>query len=58
MYLFVYTLKTSKNITVFWCFQGVKKECTGNEWVNNCDPGHTRLKRQFDKNWEENASPS
>ena len=27
-------LKTSENLTVFRCFQGVEKECVGNEWVN------------------------
>ena len=27
-------LKTSENLTVFWCFQGVEKECIGNKWVN------------------------
>ena len=58
MYLFVYTMKTSKNITVFWCFQGVEKECIGNKWVNNCDSGHTRLKRQFDKNRKKNVCQS
>ena len=31
---FLYLLKTSENLTVFWCFQGVEKEgCFGNEWV-------------------------
>ena len=30
---FLYPLKTSKNLTVFWCFQGVEKECIGNERV-------------------------
>ena len=30
--LFLYHLKTSENRKVF-CFQGVKKGCTGNEWV-------------------------
>ena len=24
----------SENLTVFWCFQGVKKGCIGNNWVN------------------------
>ena len=32
---FLYSLKTSENLTVFRCFQGVEKGCTGNEWVNN-----------------------
>ena len=37
-YLLQFTLslpsETSENLTVFWCFQGVKKECIGNEWSN------------------------
>ena len=32
---FLYPLKTSENLKVFWCFQGVEKGCTGNEWVKN-----------------------
>ena len=31
--LFLYPLKTLENLTVFWCFQGVEKECIGNELV-------------------------
>ena len=31
---FLYRLKTSENLTVSWCFQGVEKGCIGNEWVN------------------------
>ena len=23
-----------KNLTVFWCFHGIEKESTGNEWVD------------------------
>ena len=30
---FFYPLKTSENLTVFWCFQGVEKGCIGNKWV-------------------------
>ena len=29
----LYPLKTSENLTVLWCFQGVEKECIWNEWV-------------------------
>ena len=29
---FLYPLKTSENLMIF-CFQGVKKGCIGNEWV-------------------------
>ena len=31
---FLYPLKISENLTVF-CFQGVEKGCTGNEWVKD-----------------------
>ena len=31
---FLYTLKTWKNLTVFWCFQGVEKWCIGSKWVD------------------------
>ena len=31
---FLYPLKISDNLTVFWCFQGVQKEYIGNKWVN------------------------
>ena len=30
---FLYPLKISENLTVFWYFQGVGKGCIGNEWV-------------------------
>ena len=32
---FLYPLKTSENRKVFWCFQGVEKECIENYWVNS-----------------------
>ena len=32
---FLYSLKISENHKVFWCIQGLKKECIGNEWVND-----------------------
>ena len=31
---FLYPLKTSENLKVFWCFQGVEKGCIRNKWVN------------------------
>ena len=31
---FLYPLKTSENLTVFSCFQGVEKEYIRNEWFN------------------------
>ena len=30
---FLYTLKTTENLTIFWCFQGAEKGCIENEWV-------------------------
>ena len=33
---FLYHLKTSANLTIFWCFQAAKKGCNGNELVNLC----------------------
>ena len=32
----LYILKASEKPKVFWCFQGVEKECIGNEWAK-CD---------------------
>ena len=40
--LFLYPLKTSENLKVFWCFQGVEKGCIGNEQV----------KIHFFQNWK------
>ena len=31
---FLYPLKTSENVSVFRCFQGVEKRCIAKEWVN------------------------
>ena len=31
---FLYLLRTSENLTVFWCFHCVEKGCIGNKWVN------------------------
>ena len=30
---FLYSLKPSENLKVFWCFQGVEKGYIGNKWV-------------------------
>ena len=30
---FLYPLKISENLTVFWCFQRVEIGCIGNEWI-------------------------
>ena len=30
---FLYPLKTSENLMVFWCLQGVEKGCIGKKWV-------------------------
>ena len=32
---FLYPLKTSENRKNFWCFLGLEKGCTGNEWVES-----------------------
>ena len=32
---FLYTLKTSENLTAFWCFQGLEKGYIGNKWVKD-----------------------
>ena len=37
--LFLYPLKTSAKLTVFWCFQRVEEGCIWNKWVNH----HLRL---------------
>ena len=31
---FLYLLKTSENIKIFWCLQGLEKGCIGKKWVN------------------------
>ena len=31
---FLYLLKTSENLMVFWCFQDEEKGCIGNKWIN------------------------
>ena len=33
---FFYHLKTSENVSIFWCFWGVEKGCIWNEWVKYC----------------------
>ena len=45
--LFLYPLKISENLTVFWCFQGVEKVCIGNEWVNYSGSTHTYITGKF-----------
>ena len=48
---FFYPLRTSENLTVFWCFYGIEKMCIGNEWVevsccyNPCIFCHLSLKK-------------
>ena len=32
--LFLYSLKTSENLTVFWSFPGVDKGCIRSKWIN------------------------
>ena len=43
---FLYSLKTSQNRKIFWCFQGLEKECIGNVWVKNCLELSKRLIRR------------
>ena len=31
---FLYPLKTSENLTVFWCFKGAEKGCIREKWVH------------------------
>ena len=31
---FLYPLKISENLPVFWCFQGLEKRCIGNKWFD------------------------
>ena len=42
---FLYPLKTSENLTFFWCFHGVEKGCTGKKLVNKVDIFHAFSKR-------------
>ena len=35
MHRFMYPLKRSENLTVFWGFQGIEKGCIGKEWVKS-----------------------
>ena len=46
---FLYPLKTSQNLPVFWCFKGAEKECIGSEWVKIAPNKHTTSnQRRFD----------
>ena len=47
---FLCLLKTSENLTVFWCFQGVEKGCIGNEWVK----GVLNTPLSINKFWSKN----
>ena len=41
---FLYPLKTSENLTVFWSFQGVEKECIGDTWAHsNYEFSHSHM---------------
>ena len=44
---FLYPLKTSENLTVFWCFQWVEKGCIGSEWVNKKMLLNANIRRYF-----------
>ena len=43
---FFYPLKTSENLTIFWCFQGIEKWCIGNTLVNLARKSH------LEKSWK------
>ena len=42
---FLYPLKASENLMVFWCFQGVQKGCIGNKRVKIVANGTTKCSR-------------
>ena len=43
---FLYPLKTSEKLTVFWCFQGLEKGCIGNEWaITNTRKKHVKYEQ-------------
>ena len=57
---FLCPLKTSENRNVFWCFQGVEKECIGKErvkmsmmgdwtisWINRWNSSHQTFKKGY-----------
>ena len=43
---FFYTLKTSENITVFWCFHRVERGCIGSKWVEKLFTIHTTISKR------------
>ena len=57
---FLYPLKTSENLTVFWCFQGMKKGWIRNEWVNTIKDFNEYMGYQiipkFHRNWSHQIS--
>ena len=44
---FLYSLKTSENLTVFWYFQEVEKGCIGSTWVNGCNVGSSSWEKHL-----------
>ena len=36
--LFLYPLKTTEKLRVFWCFQGEERGCIGNKWATYLPP--------------------
>ena len=57
---FLYPLKTSENLTVFWCFQGIEKGWIRNEWVNTIKDCNEYMGYQiipkFHRNWSHQIS--
>ena len=49
---FLYPLKTSENLTVFLCFQGVEKGCIGNECVKK--PAYANISQSTERSYLDN----
>ena len=46
---FLYLLKTTENLTVLWCFQGVLKGCIRNKWIKGCRGAFRNLSNIYDE---------
>ena len=49
---FFYPQRISKNLTVFWSFQGVEKGCIENERVKRCSSDALNLSSNFRVEWK------
>ena len=52
---FLYSLKTSENHTVFWCFQWVGKGCIGIEWVKNLENDVLKISNLLKSEWSQSV---